>query len=719
MAGLGSGGDGEEEQKVAEIVPKPLSEFPESAYPKPVCSTLEMERIVACIPIEARWKPMPPGSPPTYRFRGLKFPPGIELVGSLLFELTDALYLSKTGQTIFLWKDLQTPSCDGEDFKRLAKRDVTNPRLRGSTTNRYSQRFLGEGWFPKLRGALEARYVDADPEVACMISGGTCAAGFIMARKSHPTNIYVIRMGRDGCQGVNVLHAQSPDDMCKFRKVKSNLFLEKGGVNAIEMMDEQPDVLSNWKHHCLTNKLSHETCASKGDFTFQKHYERYVESNYVDLFGPTSTFTTWQVVQSTRNLLDGIKGYELYRDTYDRYAEDSDASAMAPAIMRNTKDLISDCLTFQDAHNLEVIRESSVALCGLLFPGATELALLVDINADSALGSSAASAGPGPVDGDSLFGDSPGNSGAGGGDAGGDGSDKKAKGQRTEFAFSKYRPGLTGILTQEMTGTIGMKTLQKETKAAQSAYQAAQVSEQEKEAAAAAEQPDSKRRRVSTAGTKKALERLGKSIVFESAVDTDAGSKRAIRSYDLIIIAVYSPVSGLRKDLIDWPSLRESVRMCGAFFLYDQVVIDGTLYKGVGKLHAVLLKLRQKTLDRHMNFLVRLHGSVDAVNKSLASIEDGSGKNDSKPKPKEETSDLVAFNRAADELFQDHGWVHELVMFMKEKNSLLNAKSFRIHPQFISMMSVISNTAPTGVKPEVVTIWPLHSFLFMKAQKIR
>ena len=196
------------------------------------------------------------------------------------------------------------------------------------------------------------------------------------------------------------------------------------------------------------------------------------------------------------------------------------------------------------------------------------------------------------------------------------------------------------------------------------------------------------------------MEWHGKSIAFESAVDTTGGVKRPVKVVDLVILTVFGPVSGLRKELIDFNELRQLVRQVGAFFFYDQVVIDGVLYKGKSKLHSVLRKLRQKVLDRHMSHLVRVHGSVDAVNKSLAAVDVGK-KSENTKNINDQASELVLLTRAADEPLQDHGWVVDVVAFMKGQHSLLNAKSLRIHPALISMTGIISTSAPSIGSPEV------------------
>jgi hypothetical protein len=67
------------------------------------------------------------------------------------------------------------------------------------------------------------------------ISGGSITAGFLKARRSNPGNPYVVRMGREGCPGVMRLYDFSPDDVLRYRKLKSNAFHEQGGVNIIEM----------------------------------------------------------------------------------------------------------------------------------------------------------------------------------------------------------------------------------------------------------------------------------------------------------------------------------------------------------------------------------------------------------------------------------------------------------------------------------------------------
>jgi hypothetical protein len=290
-------------------IPRPFNEFPSEAYPEPKCTTQEIQAIVDRITMTQRWMVHPPGAPIAMRFRHVQLPPDTKLEGALLWDVTDAIYLGEAGQTVPMWRDMEAGEDGVVNFKELAQRDVTNPRVRGSTILRYSQRFLHEGWFPSLRGSLECRYSATDTEVGCYTAGGSVTKGFLLARRSDPQNAYVQRMGRDGCPGVNILHRQTPDDVARFRKLKSNQFHEKGGVNCIEMLDDQPDVSAQWHAHCDEHRIKANLCPNRGEFTWAKQQERFITLNYSDLFGSSGTITTWTVVQSFRGLLDGMHAY--------------------------------------------------------------------------------------------------------------------------------------------------------------------------------------------------------------------------------------------------------------------------------------------------------------------------------------------------------------------------------------------------------------------------
>ena len=91
-----------------------------------------------------------------------------------------------------------------------------------------------EGYFSRLRGSLQARPGAAE-NTFTFVSGGTLTSAMKMAAEMDASNLYVVKLKKDGLPNVVILHAQTPLDVLRMRRFKANDFHSGATTNIFEV----------------------------------------------------------------------------------------------------------------------------------------------------------------------------------------------------------------------------------------------------------------------------------------------------------------------------------------------------------------------------------------------------------------------------------------------------------------------------------------------------
>ena len=287
------------------------------------------------------WDKLPGGHTIEDRFPGLS--------GQLLFDLTDLFYVKKASTTVMMF--------DSATMKCLTDRDAFNirPEVKNNEIS-YGKRFLRQGWFRKMRGALEGRYKPGS-NIFLWISGGTLCGGFRWAAEKEPDNRYVRKLVREGIEAITELFWETPGDVVIFRKEACNQFHGGANLTLFEVLLACESGAKAWTAYIISVQLHAGDCPTKGPYTFEKIREDYVQRKFKHVFAEHG-YDTFKRGLSLKNRLDAGGIFETLREYYsDRADFLAPASNAVEVIIRNSADYVERRLLLADAHSSLAVRE--------------------------------------------------------------------------------------------------------------------------------------------------------------------------------------------------------------------------------------------------------------------------------------------------------------------------------------------------------------------------
>ena len=106
-----------------------------------------------------------------------------------------------------------------------------------------------------------------------------------LAKSEEPHNIHVQKVQHDGMP-VNLIHRETPEDICRFRKNKANNFQDGGGQNVFDVLREVPLAADSWAAYRQTERISAKTSKRFTYMTRQRECFRQneLELRYVFMF---------------------------------------------------------------------------------------------------------------------------------------------------------------------------------------------------------------------------------------------------------------------------------------------------------------------------------------------------------------------------------------------------------------------------------------------------
>lgn len=257
---------------------------------------------------------------------------------------------------------------DPSDVSRvLSVRDRTNIRDVPITVRRQTKRLLVDGWWPTCRDQPRGRFADArNPDVFHFVNGGAITASMIKGIRQCPTNPHMLKLIRGGLHGVEELHRETPDDICKFRKQWSNRFHGGNDDTTVEVLQEVKDAKSNWGVHAHDKRIENGNCPSSGKLSLKAMQENYIMRNHGKCIEGFDVFlNVCQLLQ----IFDDLHMWDKYRQMYEERCDVEAASAKQHAIIiDNTLAFVKKATFYQDAHSLYVLRMAILEGCGVFFP---------------------------------------------------------------------------------------------------------------------------------------------------------------------------------------------------------------------------------------------------------------------------------------------------------------------------------------------------------------
>ena len=125
-----------------------------------------------------------------------------------------------------------------------------------------ANRFLNDGWYPSLRGALEGRHEIVDDPMFSFTGGATTTKSFDVAKNMNPEHKHVLAMMEEGITVVE-LFTETPDDVCTYRKRKSNNFHDGHDDNFLDVVQEVPVIREAFDQYLEMNHIKRSSCPTR------------------------------------------------------------------------------------------------------------------------------------------------------------------------------------------------------------------------------------------------------------------------------------------------------------------------------------------------------------------------------------------------------------------------------------------------------------------------
>jgi hypothetical protein len=155
-----------------------------------------------------------------------------------------------------------------------------------------------------------------------------------------------------------------PEFVCQWVKNVANKFHGGSAYTVPESIEDSGMASDAWEQHRKDNDIKVSNCPSKGEYTYPKLREKFIQKEFSDKW-PINNHFEEALILNQMMVKRGI-----YKEVMDvlRRKGDWGQNKKNEIVIRNLNALISKICSYDDAHSMEVLRRVAVAIVPLVIP---------------------------------------------------------------------------------------------------------------------------------------------------------------------------------------------------------------------------------------------------------------------------------------------------------------------------------------------------------------
>ena len=199
---------------------------------------------------------------------------------------------------------------------RVMRSRKFNPRQQKAVAVRYCGLFLRKGLIAAFRGKI-FHVAGVDGLTDDVLGGATCIEGIVLAQKHQPGNPNVKYVMANGILDTFEVHNRTPDDVQTWIVRKTNAFHKGSECTVVEVYEQCPLAQAKWKAYADPIHLTKNACPTKGEFTYEKQYGRFVGKHFGHYFKDGN----WQFYDNAKSFYNDMVRRELWPSYKHIYEE--------------------------------------------------------------------------------------------------------------------------------------------------------------------------------------------------------------------------------------------------------------------------------------------------------------------------------------------------------------------------------------------------------------